>query len=110
MTVLYLARHGETVDNANQILQGQTQGMLNEKGQEQAENLAKSLDGIHIDAVIASDLKRAVDTAEVIAKRRSLPLITPRYCASVTGGPSRDASYPTSRMYNGPMMWRAWML
>ena len=76
MTVLYLARHGETVDNANQILQGQTQGMLNEKGLEQAENLAKSLDGIQIDAVIASDLKRAVDTAEVIAKRRSLPLIT----------------------------------
>ena len=76
MTVLYLARHGETVDNANQILQGQTQGMLNEKGQEQAENLAKSLDVIQIDAVIASDLKRAVDTAEVIAKRRSLPLIT----------------------------------
>ena len=76
MTVLYLARHGETVDNANQILQGRTQGMLNEKGQEQAENLAKSLDGIQIDAVIASDLKRAVDTAEVIAKRRSLPLIT----------------------------------
>ena len=76
MTVLYLARHGETVDKANQILQGRTQGMLNEKGQEQAENLAKSLDGIQIDAVIASDLKRAVDTAEVIAKRRSLPLIT----------------------------------
>ena len=76
MTVLYLARHGETVDNANQILQGRTQGMLNEKGLEQAENLAKSLDGIQIDAVIASDLKRAVDTAEVIAKRRSLPLIT----------------------------------
>ena len=76
MTVLYLARHGETVDNANLILQGRTQGMLNEKGQEQAENLAKSLDGIQIDAVIASDLKRAVDTAEVIAKRRSLPLIT----------------------------------
>ena len=76
MTVLYLARHGETVDNANQILQGRTQGMLNEKGQEQAENLAKSLDGIQIDAVIASDLKRAVDTAEVIAQRRSLPLIT----------------------------------
>ena len=73
---MYLARHGETVDNANQILQGRTQGMLNEKGQEQAENLAKSLDGIQIDAVIASDLKRAVDTAEVLGKRRSMPLIT----------------------------------
>ena len=31
-TILYLARHGETVDNANQIMQGQTQGELNENG------------------------------------------------------------------------------
>ena len=26
MTTLYLVRHGETVDNARQIMQGQTQG------------------------------------------------------------------------------------
>ena len=32
MTTLYLVRHGETVDNVNQVMQGQTQGMLNEKG------------------------------------------------------------------------------
>ena len=32
MTTLYLVRHGETVDNANQIMQGQTQGELNENG------------------------------------------------------------------------------
>ena len=32
MTTLYLVRHGETVDNAAQIMQGQTPGRLKEKG------------------------------------------------------------------------------
>lgn len=40
MTTLYLVRHGETVDNANHIMQGQTQGELNDKGREQARELA----------------------------------------------------------------------
>ena len=36
MTTLYLVRHGETVDNVRQIMQGQTQGELTEHGWEQA--------------------------------------------------------------------------
>ena len=39
MTTLYLVRHGETVDNARQIMQGQTQGELNATGISQAEAL-----------------------------------------------------------------------
>ena len=35
MTKLYLVRHGETVDNKAQIMQGQTPGKLNMKGIEQ---------------------------------------------------------------------------
>lgn len=76
MTVLYLVRHGETVDNANQIMQGQTQSMLNETGREQARQLAESLDDMQIDALISSDLHRAVETAEFIAERKGLTLIT----------------------------------
>lgn len=37
MTLLYLVRHGETIDNAHHIMQGQTQGELNEKGIKQAQ-------------------------------------------------------------------------
>jgi broad specificity phosphatase PhoE len=37
MTTLYLVRHGETVDNVNQIMQGQTQGELTDNGIRQAE-------------------------------------------------------------------------
>ena len=42
-TTLFLVRHGETVDNARQIMQGQTQGCLNERGREQAQQVARRL-------------------------------------------------------------------
>ena len=58
MTTLYLVRHGETVDNANQIMQGQTQGELNENGLRQARLLSEAWREKPLDAVIASDLKR----------------------------------------------------
>mgnify|MGYP002673943465 CR=1 FL=1 len=40
MTKLYLVRHGETMDNAAQIMQGQTPGRLNDVGIQQAEEVA----------------------------------------------------------------------
>ena len=60
-TTLYLVRHGETVDNANNIMQGQTQGQLNDTGMEQARQLCQRLVNVHIDAVVSSDLKRATE-------------------------------------------------
>ena len=75
-TVLFLVRHGETVDNARQIMQGQTQGCLNEKGREQARVVAERLAAEPVDAVVASDLRRAIQTAEVIAVPHALPVVT----------------------------------
>lgn len=68
MTILYLTRHGETVDNANKIMQGQTQGRLNDNGIRQARELAVKLASKHIDAFVSSDLKRAVDTCRIVAE------------------------------------------
>jgi probable phosphoglycerate mutase len=67
-TVLYLVRHGETIDNVHQIMQGQTQGALTDNGIRQAEQLSEELKGEHIDAFVSSDLKRAVDTCRILAK------------------------------------------
>lgn len=67
MTTLYLVRHGETIDNVNRIMQGQTQGELTENGREQARELARKMSGEHIDVFVSSDLKRAVDTCEIVA-------------------------------------------
>ncbi len=76
MTTLYLVRHGETVDNANQIMQGQTQGELNENGLRQARLLSEAWREKPLDAVIASDLKRSVDTARIIAAPHRLEVLT----------------------------------
>ncbi len=76
VTTLFLVRHGETVDNARQIMQGQTQGCLNEKGREQAQQVAQRLAEEAIDAVVASDLHRAIQTAEIIAAPHGLPVRT----------------------------------
>ncbi len=75
-TVLFLVRHGETVDNARQIMQGQTQGCLNEKGREQARVVSERLAAESIDAIMASDLQRAIQTAEMIAEPHGLPVVT----------------------------------
>lgn len=76
MTTIFLIRHGETVDNARHIMQGQTQGELNERGKEQASQVAERLSTEEIDAVVASDLHRAIQTAEIIAKPHGLPVVT----------------------------------
>lgn len=75
-TTIFLIRHGETVDNALQIMQGQTQGELNEQGKEQARQVAQRLAGEPVDVFISSDLHRAIQTAEIIAEPHNLPIIT----------------------------------
>ena len=75
-TTIFLVRHGETVDNARQIMQGQTPGELNEQGREQALQVAQRLADEEIDAVVASDLHRAIQTAEIIAVPHHLPVVT----------------------------------
>ena len=70
MTTLYLVRHGQTVDNLNQIMQGQTQGELTAEGILQAQDLAAKMADTHIDFFVSSDLKRSVDTCQIIAGTR----------------------------------------
>lgn len=64
---LLLIRHGETVDNVNRIMQGQTPGKLTENGINQARSLGAELSQKHIDAFVSSDLQRAVDTCVEVA-------------------------------------------
>jgi len=90
MTTLYLVRHGETIDNVNQIMQGQTQGELTAQGVLQAETVRDRLARDHFSAIIASDLKRSVDTARIIAQPHRLevlqtPLLRERDWGGFTG-------------------------
>ncbi len=72
MTTLYLVRHGETIDNVRQIMQGQTQGELTENGILQAKQVRDQLSDEDCEAIISWDVKRSVDTARIIAERHVL--------------------------------------
>ena len=76
MTKLYLVRHGETIDNARQVMQGQVQGQLNDTGIRQAEEVRDRLTDERFDAFISSDLHRAVHTAEIIAAPHGMEVVT----------------------------------
>ena len=90
MIKLYLVRHGETVDNANQILQGHRPGELNETGIAQAETVRDRMTDTPIDAFVSSDLKRSLDTCRIIAMPhgkpvRTTPLLRERDWGAFTG-------------------------
>ena len=90
MTTLYLVRHGETVDNVNQIMQGQTQGQLTKNGICQAQEVRDRMASEDFAAIIASDLRRSVDTARIIAEPHHLevvqtPLLRERDWGGFTG-------------------------
>lgn len=75
-TRITLVRHGETAWNAEGRLQGHIDIPLNEQGQRQAHHLATALRGQRYDALYASDLCRAQQTATPLAHALSLPLLT----------------------------------
>ena len=78
MTTLLLVRHGETDWNAAGRLQGHTDRPLSDYGREQARRLADELANEELDAIYASDLARARETAEIVGARLNLPVVLDR--------------------------------
>lgn len=76
MTTLYLVRHGETFDNAARIMQGQVQGELNATGIKQAEDVREKMRNTDIDAFVSSDLRRSIQTCEIIAAPHHRKVVT----------------------------------
>jgi broad specificity phosphatase PhoE len=75
VTSLLLVRHGETDWNAEGRLQGHTDRPLNDYGRQQAKDLAERLADEGADAIYASDLARAKETAEILGARLGLPVV-----------------------------------
>jgi glucosyl-3-phosphoglycerate phosphatase len=61
-----LVRHGESTWNADELLQGQLDPPLSDRGRAQALALAPILDGLPRDHAVCSDLGRARETAELL--------------------------------------------
>ena len=76
MTTILLARHGETDWNREGRFQGWADPALNAAGREQARRLAEQLRDTPFDAVYSSDLRRAHETAQIVAAPHRVPVVT----------------------------------
>ena len=72
MTTILLARHGETDWNREGRFQGHADPPLNDTGRAQAAALATELAGAELAAVYSSPLRRAIETAQVVAAQHEL--------------------------------------
>lgn len=102
MIVLTLTRHGQTTENLEGILQGQSPGHLNATGIAQAESLREQLCSKDYDIFLCSDLERTRISADIINRKLQLPIIyTPllreRDWGEYTGRFIKDITLPPSQ-------------
>jgi broad specificity phosphatase PhoE len=78
-TALLLIRHAESSWNAAGRWQGHGDPPLSDRGVAQANALVSELAPEKIDIIVSSDLRRAAETAAILAEARGLrPLLNPR--------------------------------
>jgi broad specificity phosphatase PhoE len=83
---IWLARHGETDANAEGRVQGSIDEPLNERGREQAHELAREVAGLGLRALYTSHLRRARETAEIVGAELGLePRVDERFAESHRG-------------------------
>jgi broad specificity phosphatase PhoE len=73
-TIFWLVRHGQTDWNLQGRFQGQADPSLNQTGLAEAARAAKILASRPLGAIYSSDLLRARQTAEIIARAAGAPL------------------------------------
>ena len=90
--MIYMIRHGQTDMNIQRRLQGRMDTPLNDAGRAQAEAAARWLKGrgVRFDRVISSPLRRAVDTARILAGE-DIPLRTDERLMEIDCGPWEGA-------------------
>lgn len=108
MATILLARHGETDWNREGRWQGWADPPLNETGRAQARALADELRSTPFDAVYSSDLKRAHETAEIVAAPHGVPVVVDPELREIDIGswsgltrPEIDARFPNGERPDG---------
>lgn len=74
MTRIFLIRHAEAEGNLYRRIHGVTDASLTELGRKQRIPLRQRFEGVKLDAVYSSDLRRARQTAAALYEPRGLPL------------------------------------
>ncbi len=76
MTRIYITRHGETEWNKQRRFQGNKDSALTDKGIMAAELLSDRIEDIDLDCIVASPLKRAYRTAEIVKGNKEIDIET----------------------------------
>ncbi len=90
---IILIRHGQSEGNKSKIWQGYRPSSLTKKGRKQAKKVAEYVQNEKIDYIYSSDLKRALETAEIIAEKfpnisfDTNPLLREAYLGELEGQP-----------------------
>ncbi len=105
MKTVYFVRHGETEGNAKKFYQLPTTP-LSDVGREQAKIVAERATKLPVELVVSSQMDRAVETADIIAKRIGKPRAIERSFGEflrpteIRGKPSGD---PSAKIYHDLM-------
>jgi alpha-ribazole phosphatase len=105
---LLIARHGQTKHNLDRRYQGITDAPLNETGRAEAGQLADRLLGEKLDAIYSSDLKRCVQTAELVAKKNNLNINQDGRLREISFGKWEGMSYDEIQAQS-PDLLEKWM-
>ncbi len=73
---IYIIRHGRTLWNREQRLQGSSDIELSESGRIPARESSENMKNIHFDRIFASPLKRAYETACILRRDREIEIVT----------------------------------
>lgn len=72
MTTVYIIRHAEAEGNLYRRIHGHYDSYLTKLGEHQIDALEKRFDGVRIDKVYSSDMRRTIRTSTAITRSRSM--------------------------------------
>lgn len=88
--LIYCVRHGESTYNAEGRVQGQSDVPLSEFGRRQGEATASALAMVGVQVIYSSPLRRAYETAEIIARRTGCEIRTDPRLMEIHAGIFQD--------------------
>ena len=108
---LYVVRHGETLENANNCLVGRINSSLTENGIEQAKKISNYFKNKKIDIIVSSPLDRCKQTAQIISNNM-IPIIYSdsllgRNHGEFTGKPKESINFDEYWNYNKNIQYKS---
>ena len=100
--LLYMIRHGESEANRDRKYAGWLPVSLSEKGEAQARQAGEKLRGVAFDKIFTSDLRRAVQTCELVLPGRAYetePLLREYNVGSVGGKSPEECTAEYGELY-----------